>query len=323
MTRWRIGPCGWSYDDWNGVFYPSHRPRGFRPLAYLARFFDAVEVNSTFYRIPSPRMTAEWPKLVSPDFRFAVKLTHSFTHERAEFPAAGDVRAFHQAVQPLRESGLLGPLLVQFPWSFRHTPQAVDWLRRLADAFSDFERFVEVRHVSWAVPEALAELAAAGGFVNIDQPQLRDCLPPSEHVFGRTAYVRLHGRNALNWFAENRQPHERYDYLYGEEELREWVRRLNAIGSKAEEVYVFTNNHYRGQAPANALELRALLTGEAVAAPAELIRAYPRLTRVAGAPDGTLRRTPGQRPSRGASESRDAAPEPEARPRSTQRGLFD
>ncbi len=276
-----IGPAGWDYPDWGGIVYPAARPRGFKPLAYLARYFNAVEVNSSFYRIPSPRMTAAWPQLVPADFRFAVKLTQVFTHERREFPAPADVRAFCEGVAPLREAGRLGPLLIQFPWSFRCTPEAVEWLKRLAASFAEFERFIEVRHGSWAAPEALETLKETGGYCNIDQPRLRDCLGPTTHVFGRDAYVRLHGRNARNWFAENQPAFERYNYLYSEDELREWVARLNSLCTHAENVYVFANNHYRGQGPVNALELRALLTGQPVVTPPDLLAAYPRLNAIA------------------------------------------
>jgi uncharacterized protein YecE (DUF72 family) len=276
-----IGPSGWSYDDWEGVVYPAQRPRGFKPLAHLARYFNAVEVNTSFYRIPTARMTAAWPGLVPADFRFAFKLTQVFTHERDEFPAATEVQAFRDGLAPIRDAGRLGPLLMQFPWSFRYTAEAVEWLRRLADSFPDCDRFVEVRHASWAEPEALEHIRQVGGYCNIDQPRLRNCLGPTQHVLGRSAYVRLHGRNARNWFAEDVPAHERYNYLYSEDELREWVTRLNAICGQADNVYVFANNHYRGQGVVNALELRALLTGQRVDVPDELRAAYPRLGAIA------------------------------------------
>jgi uncharacterized protein YecE (DUF72 family) len=272
-----IGPSGWSYADWAGIVYPLARPRGFKPLASLARYFNATEVNSSFYRIPTPRMTAAWPRLVPADFRFAFKLTQIFTHQRDQFPAAEDVQAFIDGLEPIRVAGRLGPLLLQFPWSFRYTLDAVDWLRRLAERFASFDRFIEVRHASWAQPEALEALRQCGGYCNIDQPRLRDCLGPTQHVFGRNAYVRLHGRNAKHWFADDVPSYERYNYLYSEDELREWVTRLNALCEQAENVYVFANNHYHGQGAVNALELRAMLEHQPPEAPAELLTAYPRL----------------------------------------------
>jgi uncharacterized protein YecE (DUF72 family) len=276
-----IGPSGWSYEDWHGLVYPARKPRGFKPLAYLAQYFNAVEVNTSFYRIPSPRMTAAWPPQVPPRFRFAFKLTQTFTHQRAAFPAATEVRAFTDGTRPIREAGRLGPLLIQFPWSFRYAPESVDWLRRLADAFPDFDRYIEVRHASWDNADARAAIASAGGYCNIDQPALHDCLGPSAHVTGHGAYVRLHGRNARNWFRDDVPPFERYNYLYHESELREWVTRLNQMARQAHEIYVFANNHYRGQGPVNALELMAMLSGQRVNIPETLVQAYPRLAAIA------------------------------------------
>lgn len=281
QARLWIGPSGWSYPDWHGIVYPAGKPRGFKPLAHLARYFNAVEVNSSFYRIPSAAMTSSWTPLVPREFRFAFKLTQVFTHERSEFPAPHVVQAFIDGTEPIRQAGQLGPLLMQFPWSFRYTPDAVDWLRRLAESFPDFDRFIEVRHASWSQPEALEELRHVGGYCNIDQPRLRDCLGPTQYVFGRSAYIRLHGRNATNWFAENQPAFERHNYLYSEDELREWATRINAMATEAENVYIFANNHYRGQGPVNALELKALLKGERVDVPRELIDAYPRLATIA------------------------------------------
>lgn len=276
-----IGPSGWSYPDWNGTVYPARKPRGFKPLRFIARHFNAVEVNSSFYAIPTPRVTGSWTTLVPEAFRFAFKLTRTFTHEGVAHPDSADVAAFKAALAPVRESGRLGPVLIQFPWSFRYTDDAVDRLRRLADSFADHERVVEVRHASWAAPDALELLRQVGGYCNIDQPALRDCLGPSALVFGRTAYMRLHGRNADNWFAENIPGYERYNYMYSDAELREWVERLNTMCSTADDVYAFANNHYRGQGVANALELRALLTESRVLVPETLARTHPRLAQVA------------------------------------------
>ncbi|MFO0972446.1 MAG: DUF72 domain-containing protein [Phycisphaerae bacterium] len=281
-ARLWIGPAGWSYADWRGPFYPA--TGGGPPLAYLARYFNAVEVNSSFYRTPAPRTTAGWLQLVPRDFRFAFKLHQAFTHVRTQFPPRRDVDAFCAALQPPRESGQLGPLLMQFPGSFRFAADSVAWLRRLADAFAAYPRFIELRHASWDTPAARAAVLAAGGWCNIDQPALRDCLRPTAIVSGRSAYVRLHGRNAAHWFAQNSQPWERYNYLYSTAELRDWATRIAALRRDADDIFVFANNHYRGQAPANALELRAILEAGRVAVPDELLRAFPHLATIAVPP---------------------------------------
>jgi uncharacterized protein YecE (DUF72 family) len=279
--RFRIGPSGWSYDDWAGLVYPQRRPRGFQPLRHIAELFNAVEVNASFYRVPSAAMTERWPEQVPTDFRFAFKLTQDFTHRRAEFPAPAVVAAFQDALRPLRESGRLGPVLAQFPWSFRFSEENAAWLERVRAALPEDDLFVEVRHASWASAAGLAAIRAVGGVCNIDQPQLRDCLGPTAHAFGPRAYVRLHGRNAAHWFAEGQPAYERYNYLYSTAELQEWAARLRALAAQTEEVYVFANNHFRAQSVVNALELRATLEGRQALVPVELLRAYPRLTAIA------------------------------------------
>jgi uncharacterized protein YecE (DUF72 family) len=199
-----------------------------------------------------------------------------FTHAD-EHPAREAAEAFRAALGPLRETGKLGPLLIQFPWSFRYSSAAIERLERLADLFSDFQRVIEVRHASWGQPQALAVLRRVGGICNIDQPALHECLGAAAHVSGPVAYVRLHGRNAANWFRTGLPSYERYNYLYSPEELGEWLPRLADLRAEATEVYVILNNHYRGQGVVNALELRTMLTGERSHVPAELLRAYPRL----------------------------------------------
>ncbi len=279
-----IGPSGWSYPDWAGVVYPRRRPRGFVPLKFLAGYVNAVEVNSSFYAIPSAGTTDRWTRLVGPGFRFAFKLTRCFTHEPSHQPEPAAVRAFQAALAPVRDAGLLGPLLMQFPWSFRFDRRNADRLRRLGEAFADYARVIEVRHASWQTHEGLDAIRSAGGWCCIDQPRLRDCLGPSEHVFGPVGYVRLHGRNGSDWFARDVPAFQRYNYLYGADELAEWVARVRAMCARAEAVFVFANNHYRGQGVVNALELRAMLGGSRVAVPPDLLSAYPRLAAIAAPP---------------------------------------
>ncbi len=285
-ARLWIGPSGWSYDDWFGVFYPARRTRGFKPLAFLSRYFNAAEVNTSFYRIPSPQLTEPWVEQVPADFRFTFKLTNVFTHHRDAFPSATQVGEFTAALEPIRQAGRLGPLLIQFPWSFRFAPRNVEWLNRVADAFPSLERIVEVRHTSWLFPEAQAAIRAVGGWCNIDQPTLQDCIGPTEIIFGERAYVRLHGRNSANWFATNIEPWRRYNWLYDSETLREWSERIKAMrrNAEAQDVYVFANNHYNAQGPANALELRAVIERTRVDVPAELLSKYPQLAAVAAKP---------------------------------------
>src|SRR5213082_1106476 len=119
----RIGPAGCSYTDWEGTVYPPHRSR-FDHLAYLSSFFDTIEINSPFYRIPPPTHAKSWVRRVAfnRDFKFTTKIYRGFTHEKAEL-AEADVNAFRHYLQPLAEADKLGAILLQFPWSFRNSPE--------------------------------------------------------------------------------------------------------------------------------------------------------------------------------------------------------
>ncbi len=278
-TAYRVGPSGWSYADWKGVVYPSGASSRFDALAYIARFFDAVEVNVSFYRPVTPRMSASWVSRVSdePAFRFVFKLHRVFTHERQPYTRTA-VNEFLAGLEPVAEASRLGCVLVQFPWSFRRSPQSVEWLRRLGDDFGIHALVVELRHDSWLVPDTASDMREINmGWCNIDQPRLAHCVGPSEHAIGPVGYVRFHGRRADTWFTENAQTHDRYNYLYSTAELHEWLPRVQRVGETASEVFVFFNNHYRGQGPANALELRAMLAGGQVEIPEQMIGHFPHL----------------------------------------------
>lgn len=275
----RVGPAGWTYRDWEGRVYPSPAPRGFDRLARVARLFDAVEVNASFYRIPPARTAAAWLTRVAdrPDFRFTVKLHQSLTHQRTL--DAGVLHAMREFVRPLDEGGRLGPLLAQFPWSFRPDDAAFAHLQSLRAALGDAPVALEVRHGGWGKPGVAERVGQMGyALVSVDQPQVGDSLPPVGVRTSDVVYVRMHGRNRTSWFAAGAGRDARYDYLYREDELQEWARRILPLAERARATYVVTNNHFEGKAIANALQLRALLGLPVEEVPAELARAYPTLT---------------------------------------------
>lgn len=269
----RVGPAGWSYTDWEGTVYPKHGSR-FDHLAYIASFFDTVEINSPFYRIPPATHARSWVRRVSanPDFRFTTKVFKGFTHEAAA-PKKDDLDAFRAYLDPLMEGGRLGCLLLQYPWSFRNTAENRERLERLIDAFAPYPKAVEVRHASFESDEFFAFLDDRGtAFVNVDQPLFHDSVRPSARVTGTAGYVRLHGRNYQKWFAHD-EAWERYDYLYSAVELEPWVRRAEEVAA-SRDTYVITNNHFRGQAVVNAVELRRSL-GQDAPMPPQLVEHYP------------------------------------------------
>jgi len=269
----RVGPAGWSYKDWEGTVYPPHRGR-FDPLGYLASFFDTIEINSPFYRIPPPTHGKSWVRRVAHNgqFRFTTKVWRGFTHDDAPFTDE-DVHAFRNYLDPLADAGRLGAVLLQFPWSFRNTPESISRLERLLNDFNGYPLAVEVRHATFqdtSFYELLRHYDAS--WVNVDQPLFHDSVKPDDVVTGPVGYARLHGRNFEKWFA-HAESWERYNYLYSKEELAPWVERVRSM-SRTQETYVITNNHFRGQAIVNAGDLKEAL-GQEARIPPQLVEVYP------------------------------------------------
>lgn len=291
----RVGPAGWSYPDWAGIVYPAKRPRGFHEAAFLAEYFDTIEINTSFYQPLKPENCAHWIELVAanPRFRYTAKLWQKFTHEPGA--TTEDEKAVRAGFDVLRKGGRLGAVLIQFPFSFHRTDENLRYLDGLLDRFRDYPLVVEVRHATWndaAFFEFLGERSV--GFCNIDQPVIGRSLKPSERATGPVAYVRLHGRRYDTWFSDDPSvpPSERYNYLYSGSELKPWVERIRAMvthahqgaGGQASEAYVVTNNHYQGKAVVNALQLISLLKGAKVKVPETLRHHYPQLEEIASEP---------------------------------------
>jgi uncharacterized protein YecE (DUF72 family) len=254
----RIGPAGWSYTDWEGTVYPPHRSR-FDHLAYLSSFFDTIEINSPFYRVPPPTHAKSWVRRVAnnPAFKFTTKIYRGFTHDPSQL-AADDVKAFRNYLDPLAGANRLGAVLLQFPWSFKNSPESRARLDALFADFRDYPLALEVRHASFQEDDFLRYLDESGvAWVNVDQPLFQDSVKPAATVTGPLGYVRLHGRNYEKWFA-HAESWERYNYLYSAEELSPWVERIRTM-AREKETYVITNNHFRGQAIVNAAELKETL----------------------------------------------------------------
>lgn len=255
-----FGPAGWSYADWRGTVYPEPLPARFNQLAFLAKQFDFVEVNTTFYRIPSLEMTRGWIRKTAacPDFNFWIKLPQSFTHEqKLEKQLLAD---FKNSLQPLAAARKLAGLLAQFPYSFKLGAGQLVFLRELAGHFESFPLAVELRHQSWLADEVPAFFKAnALIWANIDQPQISASLPLTSLVTGRDmAYLRLHGRNYQNWFSGQGRD-ARYDYSYSLPELEQIAAIIVKLKEQARKVFVSGNNHYKGAAVKNLLQLQEYL----------------------------------------------------------------
>src|SRR5438270_9016048 len=293
----RIGTAGWSYKDWEGIFYPpGMQRRKIHPLEYLARFFDTVEINTSFYGPLKPELVKLWCRRVSeanPDFLFTAKLYRAFTHSPLavmEPTSAASIRPTdedevktREGLDALASEGRLGALLIQFPVSFKNTSLNREYIERLVRQFIEYPCVIEVRDSSWDNPETLESFAQRNvGFCNIDQPRLGKSLGPTEHVTAAIGYVRLHGRNYDQWFdSDNRN--DRYNYLYKEQELEGWKERIESVARKAQTTYVITNNHFECTAGVNALELKAMVTGKRVLGPPTCSNMDPELRKFADA----------------------------------------
>jgi len=272
------GLSGWSYPHWNGIVYPKLKPRGFHPLEDISQYFDAVEINTTFYQSIRPEIARLWIRKVShnPKFMFTAKLGRQFTHDRIMHSA--DVSQFKEGLWPMLRARKLGCLLMQFPWTFRYTQENREHLIALRRAFHEFPLVAEMRHSSWMHEEALGTLIDYRvGFANIDQAPYTKAMPPASHLTSAVGYVRLHGRNPRDWqreFGRTIKPAAAHDYLYPREELLEWKPRIDHLQQHAAATFVFANNDVGGKSVVNALELAMMLGDQRRLAPADLLRRF-------------------------------------------------
>lgn len=285
-----IGVAGWAYKDWENIVYPKSLKKTQHPVEYLARYFDLIEINTSFYGHIKPEVGRDWCRkagAVNPRFQFTAKLNKAFTHSPiavVESTSATtirfnpeDERMAKEGYDALASERKLGALLMQFPISFKNTEENRAHLDKLIHMFREYPLAVEIRHSSWSDDNILQYFASEGvAFCNIDQPLLGRAIRPSGHVTSSIGYVRLHGRRYDQWF-DPKKPSDRYDYLYKPYELEGWQAKIEKIANKADRVYVAANNHFEGKAPANALELKSMLMRRKVRAPESLIRQYPDL----------------------------------------------
>jgi uncharacterized protein YecE (DUF72 family) len=212
-----------------------------------------------------PEISSLWVQKVSqnPRFRFVAKLETRFTQEHLMDEKAK--RDFEEWVKPLQQAGLLGCLLMQFPWSFRFTQENRGHLIRLRRAFHNYPLAAEMRHVSWMSEEGLGTFIDYHiGFVNLDQAEYVKAMPPTSYLTSPIGYVRLHGRDKNRGMEDYTQPRDHSrggDYLYRAAELEEWVARIRRIQSFASEIYVVAANDGGGKSAVNALQLQTMLEG--------------------------------------------------------------
>ena len=251
-----IGTSGFSYDDWVGPYYPLNLSKN-DWLTFYAKEFDALEINYTYYRMPTAKTLAGMARKVPAGFRFTLKTPQEMTHTRdadaALFPR------FIEALKPLIEQKKFGAILAQFPSSFHNTRENVDYLKNFRERLRDLPIVVEFRNAQWLNDQMFAFLREHKlGYCCVDEPRLKGLLPPTAEATSQVAYVSFHGRNAAKWW-QHKQAYERYDYTYSKAELEEWTPKIQKLNQLSETVFVFANNHYRAQGIDSARQLRLLL----------------------------------------------------------------
>jgi uncharacterized protein YecE (DUF72 family) len=305
----RIGTCSWADEALSKWFYPPKLPAKER-LAWYAEHFDTVEVDSTFYRLPSESMVQGWAERTPDDFTMHIKAFGLMTRHpvkveavpedlRGEMPVDDrgrvdrpprELRAeifsrFLAALEPLRNSGKLGGILFQLPPYIVYKETSLEYLEWARAQLDGYDMLVEFRHRSWLDDQnrvdSLSFLERIGAsYVVVDAPRsdtARNLVPTVVATTSPLAYVRFHGRNLGTWNKRGGSAAERFDYLYTDEELGEWVEPLQELAGESEEAYAFFNNNASSedpdnplgrvaQAATNARQLRRLLDVNRIAA---------------------------------------------------------
>jgi uncharacterized protein YecE (DUF72 family) len=253
-----VGTSGYSFDDWVGKFYPDGIRKG-NMLSYYVQHFPVVEVNSSYYRIPRSAVLHQMERKTPPGFEFIIKAHKSMTHSLDAGP--DEYSQFIDALEPVQDAGKFSGVLLQFPWGFKHTRGARDHLKSLRANLPEFPLFVEFRNDGWIRDETFSLLEDLGiGYCSVDEPRLKGLVPPIVKNTGGAGYVRLHGRNAKNWWGRTAGG-DRYDYMYSNDELKEWVDKIRGLAAEAKKTYVFFNNCHAGQAATNAQLMQQMLRG--------------------------------------------------------------
>lgn len=250
-----IGTSGYNYYDWKGKFYPEDI-KSANMLSFYATRFNGVEINSSFYKLHTNRFYSNLNSKSPEDFVFIIKLFRELTHRRKEVDET--LPKVLNSIKPIVETGKFGGFLAQFPPSFTFSPDNLEYITRIKSKALETPIFVEFRHPSWCNEKTYSTLKKYEiGYVCVDGPDLPYLMPKQDIVTSSEGYIRFHGRNREAW--QKPPAGKKYDYLYSEKELREYVPIVRRMLSEAERVFIFFNNGYHGYAPANALQLAEML----------------------------------------------------------------
>ncbi len=257
MASLLIGTSGFSYKDWVGPVYPPGTPA----KDYLSLYeneFNFTELNFSYYRQPDPRTLERMVHVTGDDFQFAIKAYKGITHDKST-EYSKEVELFKQGIAPLISAAKLATVLIQFPFSFHYTPESRKYLLALCQDFEGIPTAVEFRNSEWQKESVYKGFKDFGiTLVNVDCPDLKGLPKPEEVVTSHVSYIRFHGRNSAQWWKGDNA--SRYDYLYNDKELSEWVLKIKNMAKKCTKIIVAFNNHWKGQAVTNAKRIKEYLS---------------------------------------------------------------
>jgi len=293
----RVGTCSWTEKTLiqSGEFYPAGMNAAEQRLRHYSTWFDTVEVDSTYYAPPSPQTAALWADRTPAGFTFHIKVYGAMTGHgvspatlpkdiRAEIPEKEQCRdyiyvtepsllgaifeRFISGVQPLHYSGKLGLFVFQFPPWFRRNTASIDYIMRCRELMQGMPMAVEFRHGSWMTPEArgpVFKLLSESGLAHVtaEEPQYGSLatVPFVPEATTDIAYFRFHGRNRQNWLKKGIETSLRYDYLYSDAELNEFIPALRRCSEKTKVTYAMFNNCHGSSSVRNAAAMKELLAG--------------------------------------------------------------
>jgi uncharacterized protein YecE (DUF72 family) len=268
----RLGTCSWADEGLLKAWYPRGVSTAERRLRYYAERFDTVEVDSPFYALPEPAVTGRWAQRTPNEFVFHVKASAAMTWHEGQ-PTDSAFEEFRGAMEPLELSGKLRGVLLQYHPRFVKSGAAKEELARARARLDPLVPLIEFRHKSWMEPgerqDTLKFLEQHElAYVSVDAPRTRasNVVPPVAAATHRVAYIRFHGRNVQTWNIRGGTAADRFDWMYSEEELAEWIEPIRQVAERAAEAYALFNNNRDDFAPRSAAILRRLLDEAGIAA---------------------------------------------------------
>jgi uncharacterized protein YecE (DUF72 family) len=257
MAKMLVGTSGFSYREWRNLFYPRDLLQS-DFLAFYFREFNTVELNFSYYRIPTPAQCRQMLEKSGRGVEFVIKAFKGLTHEITDRSISEILPQFKESIKPFLQGNALGAVLLQFPQSFHYTPSSRVYLKSLIEGFDPISVCVEFRQREWLKESVYAALKGLhAGFVCVDEPPLQGLIPQVAVATANIGYIRFHGRNCSKWYTGDSK--ERYDYLYSEDELKSWLPKINTLGEQTEKLFIFFNNHKKAQAVTNARMMKGLL----------------------------------------------------------------